>query len=165
MTTLAILNTGNSVDVDIAVIKAADRGDYAIISPAPSQDDDTREAVFQKVVGNAEYPLSVRIGWYKNPKANDGIGSTNVSVKVSSYLQKLDDDNDVLWTKPCSVTLATNMPGLTAVPDTDDVMELVGNAVTWLLPVQSGAIVTDVLEEVKFGVVGNLLAHAISASA
>jgi hypothetical protein len=162
MTTTTILNTGDSQTVDVAELLVPDKGNFALIDTI-SKDDGSREAIYQKISGSEEYPMTVRVGYYRNAKANGGVGGVNLSVKIVTYAEKVDID-DVIWTLPAAITLAMSMPGGTPIPDQEDIIELIGNALGWLLPVDTGAISSAALDELKFGVVNGLLAHANSAS-
>lgn len=159
--TLTILNTGDSVDVDVASMLVPSKADYAIVDTVAN--GETRECTYQKVVGDSEYPMSVRVGYYKKPTTNEGIGSVNLSIKISTFVQKTEG-TDIIWTKPASATLALAMPGGTGVPDIADVKELIGNLFAWALPVQAGIVVDSGLEELEFGVVNGLLAYENTAS-
>jgi hypothetical protein len=44
------------------------------------------------------------------------------------------------------------MPGKTAVPDVATMQKLVGFLLTWILPVDTGVVVTDALDLLKYGV-------------
>lgn len=162
--TTSILNTGDSTSVDVAEILAAPKGDFAQIAGGEAVTDDKHETTYRKVTGNEEFPMSVRVGHYRNPGANDGIGQTNMSVKVQSFVQELDSDSNVVYTLPGHVVIATSMPGRSGVPDEDDLVELVGNALSWLIPIISGAVSQDALDELKFGVTTRMTDHVCSGS-
>jgi hypothetical protein len=163
-TTYTILNLGDSVDVDITSFSAPPKSSFKVVGQSPPDETDRREALYQKVTGDEEYPMTVRAGVYANKKANDGIGQTNVSVKITTYLRKEDDD-DVLWTLPLPVTIAFNVPGTRVVPDGSDVIDLLNQAHAWMVPVVTGVLSELALDELKFGVVGGLAEHADSSSA
>jgi hypothetical protein len=160
-TTLSILNLGDSVSVDVAALDAVDKSLFAVVDS--NMDDGTRETVYQKVTGSAEYPMSARIGRYVNAAAHDGVGKTNTSIKIDSFLQK-DVDGTVVYTLPCSGTIALNMPGISGIPDKAGVVELISNLVTWALSVEAGVVTDDHLDDLEFGVVNNALAHVNSHS-
>lgn len=155
--TTTILNLGDGTAVDVAALDAPTKSDYVLVDSV--SETGKRESVYQKVTGSEDYPLNVRVGHYVNSKANDGEGQTNISVKISSYVEKADTD-DVLYDLPCSATLAWSMPGLSGVPDASGVKELISHLFHWVQPVTLGVIQTDALDELKFGVTGNLMSHA-----
>lgn len=161
--TIEVLNLGDSVSVDIAALSAAPKSSFALVDTVDDKNG-SREAVYQKTAGDEEYPMTVRVGHYVNGKANDGVGQTNMSVKISTFVQKSDTD-DVIYTLPGTVTIAMSMPGQSGIPDTADITEILGNAMSYLLPVVSGAIATSALDELKFGVVTGIMDHADSGSA
>ena len=157
-----LLNTGSSVAIAPTTLAAVDKADFAL-ADSISKEDGTREAIYQNVAGSAEYPMTVRVGFYKNAKANDGLGSTSVSVKISSFVQKTDVD-DVIWTHPAHFTLAFVMPGGTLVPDASDVQEMLGHLFSWLIPHTANVPGTEALDELKYGVTAGLLSHANTAA-
>jgi hypothetical protein len=48
------------------------------------------------------------------------------------------------------------MPGKSGVPNSSDMLKLLGNLFTWMVPVVSGAIDDGALDRLKFGVVNDL---------
>lgn len=161
MTTQTILNLASSVDVDIVSFLAAPKAAFKLIDT--KVDGDNREAVMQRMSGEDEYPMTVRIGRYVNTKSNDGVGQTNTSIKLSTFVQKTDTD-DVIWTLPANATLAFSMPGTSGIPDAGQVRELLMNLISFILPVVGGAAGEAVLEELRFGVVNNALAYGDTPS-
>jgi hypothetical protein len=107
--------------------------------------------------------MSARIGRYVNAAAHDGVGKTNVSIKIDTFLQK-DVDGTIVYTLPCSGTIALSMPGISGIPDKDGVVEILSNLVTWALSVEAGVLTDDHLDDLEFGVVNNALAHVNSHS-
>jgi len=162
-TTITLLNLGDSNDVDVTVFSAAPKTDFKVIDTVTDPAKGSREAEYQKVTGDEEYPMTMRVGRYVNARAEDGIGRTNTSLKLSTFVQKTDVD-DVIWTLPGWVTIAISMPGTSGIPDTAAVIELITNAFSWLVPVDAGVLSADALDEVKFGVVNGLTEHADSSS-
>jgi hypothetical protein len=161
--TTTILNLGDSIDVDVAEIKAAPMALFGLADTAVP-DDNTVEATYRKFAGSKEYPMATRVGRYVNPKSNDGIGLTNTSVKVSTFVQETDAEDNVIWTYPGHVVIALSMPGMSGIPNEAQILELIGNAFTFLVPVVTGAVSTAAIDELKFGLVNGLLDHASSAS-
>jgi hypothetical protein len=160
--TITILNLGDSLDVDLASLLAADKTTFKVIDTVALENK--RESVYQKITGDQEYPSTVRAGHYINAEANDGVGQTNVSVKVSTFVQKTDID-DVIWTLPGNVTIAWSMPGKSGVPDATQLVEMLNNAISWVIPVVAGVASESALDELQFGVVNGLAAHADTGSA
>lgn len=159
--TTTILNLGDSVTVDITAFDAPPKTDYVVVDTV--SEPGKRESLYQKTSGDEEYPQTVRVGHYANSKANDGVGQTNISVKISTFVQKVDG-TDIVWTLPATATLAMSMPGNSGVPDTSGVVETLNNLFAWVLPIASASISTDALDELKFGVTGNLAAHVDSGT-
>lgn len=161
--TVSILNLGNSVPVDVATLKAADT---TLLVPVDTSTNGKgeRETLYQQSTGDKEFPLTARVGVYPNALADNGIGRTNFSTRVASFLQKVDD-GDVEWTKPCHITIAGSMPGMTAIPDNDDVEEMLSLAFSLVLPVIAGIISQAALDDLSFGITTNVAAHPNSASA
>lgn len=161
--TTTILNTGDYVSCDADAILALDVSKFVLVDTyAP--DDNTREAVYQKVGGSKEYPLTIRIGAYFNPGAEEGVGRTNLSIKIASFAQNVQA-SDTIWTLPCHATLALSMPGKTGVPDAQDVEELIGSLFSMYIPIAAGVVQsTAALDELAYNVVGNALSHTNSNS-
>ena len=161
-TTLSLLNLSDTNSVAITAIETATKANFAVVDTVVKENG-SRETLYQKVVGDEEYPMTVRVGYYKNLTQNGGIGRTSISVKLETFLQKADAD-DVIWTLPASTVLAINMPGGSGVPSTTDVTELIGNTLSWLLPVSASVITSDALDELKFGITNGLLAYENSTA-
>jgi hypothetical protein len=123
----------------------------------------SRETVYQKISGSEEYPMVVRVGFYPNPAANGGIGKTSISLKVNTFVEKVVSAATV-WTLPGDVVLAINMPG-TTLPDSDDVIVLVQNALSWLLPLVDGDFSVAAIDELRDGVTLGLLGHVDTGAA
>jgi len=164
MTTLTLLNVENDVDVDIAALKAVDKTDFVLVDTQIVANDG-REAIYQKVAGDEEHPLTVRIGWYPSPKGNSGFGLTNISIKISTFLKSAETDGTVNWIYPVTATLATQAPGLSGLPAEASMRTLVENLFSWMIPVQTGVLTSLALDQLKFGVVNGMIALTNSASA
>jgi hypothetical protein len=157
--THSILNL-DTATVDVAAIVVPTMAQYALVDTKLL--DPGRESLYQKVGGNEEYPLTVRVGHYPK-KGSDGVGQVNISVKISTFVETVDDvSGETLRVLPCSMTLAWSVPGTSGVPDEADLMALICMPLTWVLPVASGAFTGDALDELKFGVVNQLVAHQSS---
>jgi hypothetical protein len=152
--TKTILNL-DSGTANYTGIKVAAAGSFARVSSVDLPEK--REAVYQRTVGDEEKPMTIRLGWYPNPKANGGIGQTNFSMKISTMVE--NDDAETGFVLPGTLTVAWSMPGLSGVPNSANLKDLLGHAYTWLVPDAAGSPITDVLEEIKFGVVTELLEH------
>lgn len=160
--TTVSLNQGDNIDVAFT-LPLTDVAAFALIDTKVSEDGNSRESVYQKISGNEEYPYFMRVGVYKNPKANNGIGSTNVSVKITNNVQKADVDS-LIWVLPETWTLAKSAPGGSAFPDSDADVEMIGTLVSTYLNVASGVITTANIDELKFGITNRILEHANSAA-
>lgn len=66
-----------------------------------------KEATYQYLTGDPEYPATIRIGIYENESNNSK--TTSVSAKLSTYLKKTDDDGVITY-HPWSVVVACNGP-------------------------------------------------------
>lgn len=159
--TITTVNTGFSTGVAVTALPAIDTSLFALVDSTSSADGLSRESTYQYLGGSEEFPLSIRTGVYRNPKANNGVGSTNVSLKIANYAQKADVD-DIIWTLPETWTLAKSMPGNQAFPDYTDDLEMIGTILSALFPVVSGSFTDDAISEVKFGVTNGLLGHQSS---
>lgn len=162
---MAITYTTHNADqvqsVGITALNVATKADFVLIDS--KVDGDNKEATYQLAAGDPDYPLSLRVGHYVNRSANNGAGQTNISVKLSTSVSKLDG-TETLWTSPASVVIATTMPGTSGVPDATDYASLLGLAFSWIIPVIAGSISEAALDELQFGVVNQLLDHENSAS-
>lgn len=148
-----ILNTGNAIDVDIASLLVADMANFSPAGTRELPNNGGTEALYRYTNGNKDYPLVVRVGHYVNPKAHDGVGKTNISIQASTFVQETDADSDVLWTLPGFLTTASNMPGLSGIPDEDDYVELLGIVLGFYLQVVAGVVSQNRIDKLKFGVV------------
>lgn len=161
MATISVLNLSDSSAIAVTNFPIQDKTDYVLVDTVSVEGK--REATFQKVAGDQEFPLSIRIGHYPTAKANNGIGQTNISIKLSTYVQKVDG-TEVVYTLPFTATLALSAPGMSGIPDNDDVKAAIAALFSFVLPVVAGAVSTTALDELKYGVVGNLLTHVDSAA-
>lgn len=124
----------------------------------------SREAIYQLMEGDQEFPCTLRVGHYKNAKANGGKGQTNISAKLTNFAQKADDDGDVVWTLPESWVLAKSAPGGAAFYDVAADIESIGALVSVYLHQVAGEIQNTNIDELKFAVVNRILAHANTAA-
>jgi hypothetical protein len=161
--TIDILNLGDSVNLDLLSLSGPPKANFAVVDTKSDPEKGTREAVYQKLTGSEDSPMTVRVGHYVSKNSNDGVGQTNVSIKITTFVEKTDED-DVIWTLPGTATLALSMPGRSGIPRVDQVKELINHLMIWFIPVVAGVMDDAALDELKFGVVGNLAAHADSAS-
>lgn len=156
--TQSIANLDGTTSFDVTAFFPADKANFVLIDTVLSAAG--REAVYQKVTGDEEHPMTVRIGHYPNIKGNGGVGQTNISVKVQTFVIK--EEEDLNWVLPCSITLASSMPGMSGVPNSADYVKFVQNVASWLLTATAGVITTDAADELKYGVVNNMAAHTDS---
>lgn len=162
-TTTSSLNKGLSTTPIATTVEALDVTKFALVDTKILPDGFGRESVYQLMSGNDEYPMTVRIGVYKNAKANGGVGSTNVSVKVLNSAQKVDVD-DVIWTEQESWVLAKSAPGNSPFYDPEADEEMVGLLFTIFFNLISGVVTTTNLDELKFAVTNRILEHANTAA-
>jgi hypothetical protein len=152
--TITIKNLADTANVDIAAIAVPVKTNFVLVDT--KVDGVNREALFQKVTGDEDSPMTVRVGFYPNDKAEAGYGRTNLSIKIQSYVCETDSEDEEVSNLPCTATLATSMPGKSGVPNSSDMLKLLGNLFTWMVPVVSGAIDDGALDRLKFGVVNDL---------
>lgn len=157
-TTISPLNTGYTAEAEV-VLPALDVEAFALVDFKASEDGLSKEAVYQLLQGSVESPLYIRVGHYKNLKANGGIGSTNMSVKLTTASQKADVD-DVIWTSPEVYTLAKSSPGAAAFTNFDHDKEAIGAIVSVMFNVVAGVVTANNMNEMNFGVVNRVLEHA-----
>lgn len=162
-TTTTILNADCVIPMASVDTQALDVTKFALIDQTVSPDGNTREAVYQMIEGTEEYPLSIRIGSYKTPKANGNIGGSNTSIKLTTYAQKADAD-DVLWTLPMTVTLAVSAPGGNPMPDPVNLIGLLDAVLTAYVPFVAGNQSQVITDELKFAIVNRALTHGSTAS-
>lgn len=143
-------------------VQALDVTKFALVDSKESDDGLTREAVYQLKSGDVEAPLHIRVGVYKNPKAHDGVGSTNVSVKLVSAARKVDVD-DVIWTLPEIWTLAKSAPGSNPFYDTDSDREAAGAIWSMFFNIDAGVPGDDNLDELRFAIPNQMLNNANTA--
>lgn len=125
------------------------RGNFVLIDTT-AKPDGSREALYQRVVGNddIDHPASIRVGYY--PKA----GGVNFSVKYSTYVKQTTDGVDRF--DPCVGTLALQLPeGGLSIEGIDHFLQ---NIITWLLPINTGtdSFMTGGIDLLKFGVINTL---------
>jgi hypothetical protein len=152
-----MLNIGDVVAVDIAALNVANKANFTLVDTVQVDEFGAVEALFRNSVGDPEYPMSLRVGIYPKPAALNGVGLTNVSVKLTTYYRKTDDVTELTtWTHPGNVTIAFSTPGQLSVPDNEDMVSLLGSAFSWLVPIVSGVVATSALAKIKFGIASDL---------
>lgn len=144
----------------VTAMSFIDRSHYVLIDQTVS--GDSREAIYQRTVGQVDTPATLRVGVYSNPKSNNGYGQTNVSLKWNTFLETTDGD-DVVTNRPASFTLAWTMPGATGVPVAAEVLAAVQQLVSWVCHLDGGTFDTDVLNELAYGIVVNMDGHSDTA--
>lgn len=161
MTTIQTLNIAEANAVETAFQVAPKTAFLA--TTLPTDNEDKVEAIYRKTSGDDEFPMTARFGRYINRKANDGIGKTNCSFKLSTFAQKTDVD-DVIWTLPEDVIISWNAPGVSGAPDPAGLVKMLQWAMSFVVPVIEAAASSVAIDEIKFGVVDNLHKHADSGS-
>lgn len=159
-TTTTTLNKGFTI-AGPADLPMLDVNDFALVDTVTTEN--SREAIYQLMAGDQEYPCSLRVGHYKNVKGNGGKGMTNVSAKLTNFAQKADED-DVVWTLPESWVLAKSAPGGAAFYDVEADIESIGALVSVFLHQLAGSITNTNIDELKFAVVNRILEHANTAA-
>lgn len=85
-----------------------------------------------------EYPVTIRRGVYSNPNANAGRGSTNFSVKLSTWVVSENADlTEVV--RPYTWVIAANTEGTDIMPDVPICTESLENLLSVLLPDGTGS--------------------------
>jgi hypothetical protein len=120
---------------------------------SPSKLD--RESTYQLATGDENYPLTVRVGIYLKPDANNGIGAKNISVAIHTVADEVDDTTEeVLWKLPVKATLAISLPGVSGLVDTADFIDLVSNLYTMFFSGVDGNTDpnTNIADKMKFNI-------------
>lgn len=162
--TTNILNTGCTVSLAKVATEALDVTKFALVDQQVTPDGNTRESFYQMLEGSEEHPLTLRAGYYKNPKLNAGIGGVNTSMKLTTYVQKADVD-DVLWTLPLTVTLAVSAPGGSPMPDAENLISLLDLVLTAYTPFVAGVQDQAIIDEIKFGIMNRIMSHGSTPAA
>lgn len=120
-----------------------------------SQEGLDRESVYQLTTGDIDYPLQVRVGVYRKPDADNGIGRTNISVAITTMANEVDDTTgEILWEGEVRATLATSIPSVSGVVDVDDYIDLISNLYTMFFDGVDGSNNpnTNVVDKFKYGI-------------
>jgi hypothetical protein len=150
-----VLNTDDTTTLSVSGFEAADKTNYVLVDQRTNDKDTVREAIYQSKSSDQAYPKTARVGFYKSPQANDGVGSKSISIRLETYVQKTDASSDEIWTKPLSCVLSTNSPGELAVPDKSAWQALVMEAASFMIQIASGAVATsnDPSDDLALGIV------------
>lgn len=89
-----------------------------------------REFLYQYIGNDKDHPMTVRVGIYKNPAANGGLGQTNISTKISTYTY--DDETETY--APFVSTHATSGVGDSGIIDEAQYMAMLENHLSLYLP-------------------------------
>lgn len=141
---------------DITLFSCADKTKYVLIDS--KNEGNGRESLYQRADGNPEYPASVRVGHYPNPKGLDGFGLTNISFKFSTFVEYDDGVNAPVY-RPCAATLAWTMPGSAGVVDNATQLKFLQNLLSFALHIDAGVVDADVLDELKYGITNSVMSH------
>lgn len=151
-TTKALVDPDVTAIASIVNWRPADKSDFVQIDSVV-KNDGTREAVYQKVtdVANAEYLTTVRIGFYPSKDGSE----SSVSLKMSAWINYTDSVSGVVTYKPITCTIAVKGPGTASMWDITfpGNIELLTNAMSWLLPVTGTSLGGAAADLLKFGVV------------
>lgn len=160
-TTIDFLNPVGVTTNDITAFPCFPKDKLIVIDTLTKEETGTREVVYQLTEGSDEYPLTVRVGRYVNAKANNNVGKTNVSLKLTDFAQKAVD-GEIMWTLPTDLTIAWGVPGISGVIDKADLIKRLAAAFTLLVPVVAGVLTDAAMTEIGFGVLSKLNEHADS---
>jgi hypothetical protein len=153
--TTSILNISDSIDVDVASLLVSNKANCVLIDTTKLPDGG-RESLYQHTAGDAEFPMEIRAGFYPQPKAENGTGRVNVSIRINTFVKNVVD-TETLWTLPANAVIAWSLPGRVAVPtDATELLTLLSQAFSWIVPIQSGVAVEGVLDDIAYGVVSSL---------
>jgi hypothetical protein len=148
---IEILNLTEDTDLASVTLKVINPSDWTLVDTR--NEGLTREAVYQLVGSDPEHPATVRIGHYRsNGNAKETGGSTNISVKFTTWVKDDTDADDVIYS-PCNFTLATSMPGQSGVPESADFLIGVQNLVSWFARTETaGVLQPATVDKLKFGI-------------
>lgn len=105
-----------------------------------------REATYQKIDEDIEYPVSVRIGIY--PKQGDPTRH-NVSLRYSVWVTKVVD-TAIVAVEPGHIILAWDMP-FNGVPDIDDMTAALQTIISFVFhSVATGSLTTGLLGQLQY---------------
>lgn len=148
----------SSIEVDVSNFAVADKANLILIDTVAKPNGD-REATFQSTSGDDVYPMTARVGAYP-PKGSSEL--YNLSFRLNTYVQDNQGADPDLF-KPGFCTVATGMP-FGFVPDAAGLVKLIQHCVSIAIPVLLGIATTEALDELKFGVVSNVMGHVDSGS-
>lgn len=75
--------------------------------------------------GDDAFPMTARSEIRLNPNGLNGVGSTGISIRLSTRVTKIDDTNgEVLFDEPISAVLALTVPGTEGLHNVADAMML-----------------------------------------
>lgn len=100
--TREVINLQTS-NVEVSALYRPDFSDWNLVES--TDNDGAREAIYQKMSGDPQYPATVRIGIYDNEAKQ----TTSISLKLSTFVKVTDDDGDVTY-EPFTCTVAMTGP-------------------------------------------------------
>jgi len=104
------------------------RTNLRLVDDHRSDDGLYRKAVYVLAEGDESLPLEVRSEIRYNPSAQNGFGTTNISVRLSTVGVYSDDTSgEVLAQQPVSAVIALTIPGVGGLLDNDQALDLVAN--------------------------------------
>lgn len=155
-TVISVLNLTSDNPIADVDLKAIDPAEWVLVNTEASKDDSVREAIYQMAGADPDYPATARIGYYRTASKGGVSGNINVSIKLSTFVQKVVD-GVTAWTLPATFTLATSMPGNTGVPNTADFLVGVQNLVSFIAQAATAGVLDETqVDKLKFGIVNVL---------
>lgn len=149
-TTFSIQGTTSLLDARVDV-KAFNKAEFTLVDTGAKGNG--REALYQSIAGDPQYPLTIREGCYPNPSGLNG-----VSTRVNLWVEKTVD-GVVTEVKPGNFVLSSNLPfGL--VPTASEWAAIVYALAVWNAPPEDNAPYTpqtDFAARKAFGVVNDML--------
>lgn len=122
------------------------------------------EMLMKRLDGSVDEPVHVRIGFYPKTGA-DGEQFYNVSVRKTNWVQKLDDDLEVVDTRPGSCVVAWTTP-YAIVPDPTDLLAEIMNTASFAFPdVTLGEVGIAYLTKLAYGAIALSLADVVRTEA
>jgi len=135
-------------------VPSFDRTNMVMVDEYRSDDGLHRRGNYVLAEGDTEYPFEIRIEIRYNPQANNGFGTTSLSMRLSTRCVLTDDTtSEVLSNEPISVVTAVTVPGVGGLIDNDQVLDLLGNAYSlWYNGVTTAEPNNTVLASLAYGI-------------
>lgn len=161
--TIAIKNIDEAGGLAVVALLVADKAKFNVVSQKEPKDG-SFEVTYRKSDGDDDYPMTLRVGIYKNDAKSGMPAYTNISAKLTTYVEETDSSGDRIWIAPCYQTFASSMPVPSGVPDVADYKAMAQNLISWILPLVSGVVSDLAIDELRFGVATGLASHIDTAA-